>query len=119
MAINYNNFIKNKKAEDMAPLTEEELGFVTEVEEFIDDEIKKKINTDNKEVWIFLGYAKFQTRLGKKTYPPMTNARKELLMNTLISRYETAGWGHRYHIDDGYDGNMSGSDYLILKGKEQ
>jgi hypothetical protein len=47
----------------------------------------------------------------------MTNARKEFLKNELLKRYEDANWLIKWHIDDGLDGNMSGGDYLILKGK--
>ena len=48
----------------------------------------------------------------------MTETRKKILRTELIIRYEKANWEIDWHIDDGLDGpNMSGGDYLILKGK--
>ena len=52
----------------------------------------------------------------KKYFPAMTNARKEFLKKELFTRYENANWVISWHIDDRLDGNMSGGDYLILKG---
>jgi hypothetical protein len=46
----------------------------------------------------------------------MTNTRKSVLTAELLSRYEKANWSISWQIDDGMDGNMSGGDYLILKG---
>lgn len=122
MAIKFKEQLEKKKKEDIAPLTDEELGYITEVEEYIDKEIEKKINSDNNSVMIFLYYATFITRISDSTpreiYPPMTSARRKLLQDTLLDRYKKAGWTHKVEIDDGLDGNMSGADYLILSGKK-
>lgn len=119
MAINYNDHMGNKKKEDVAPFTAEELIYINEVENFIDGEIKRRIDTNNKTVSIFLGIPKFKIRVdGKSQYPYMTNARLNLLFEELMRRYDEAGWTYTLHIDDGLDGpNRSGDDYLILKGK--
>ena len=43
----------------------------------------------------------------------------KFLKTELLSRYEKANWVIDWHIDDGLDGpNMSGGDYLVLKGKK-
>jgi hypothetical protein len=85
----------------------------------IDSEIEKKLSTDNREIWIDITYIRFNYNPStKKPFQNMTNNRKTFLKEELLSRYEKANWEIKWHIDDGLDGpNMSGGDYLILKGK--
>ena len=81
--------------------------------------IEKKLSTDSREIWIDMAYVRFNYNPStKKPFPNMTNNRKVFLKKELLSRYEKANWSIDWHIDDGLDGpNMSGGDYLILKGK--
>ena len=120
MAIDFKQRFNALKLKDVEPLTSLELGYVKIIEDYIDSEIEKKLSTDSREIWIDTAYIRFNYNpLTKKTFPqPMTNARKKFLQEELLSRYEKANWEINWHIDDGLDGpNMSGSDYLILKGK--
>ena len=118
MAINFKEKIAELSSKDKAVLTQEELGYIKEIEDYIDCEIESKLTTDNLEIWIDKAYLSFQynSKL-KKTYPTMTSARKNLLKEELLSRYEKANWKISWYEDDGLDGpNSSGGDYLILKG---
>jgi hypothetical protein len=119
MAIDFKEKLVALQAKDSAPLTEEELGYIKQVEDYIDTQIEIKITTDNSEVWIDNAYVTFHHNpITKKFFPGMTEARKKVLQEKLLSRYEDANWEINWHIDDGLDGpNMSGGDYLILKGK--
>lgn len=119
MAINFKEKLASLQAKDSAPLTEEELGYVKNVEDYIDSEIERKLSTDRTEVYIDIAYVKFYYNPStKKPFPGMTESRKKVLQEKLLSRYEDANWEINWHIDDGLDGpNMSGGDYLILKGK--
>jgi hypothetical protein len=118
MAIDFKERFANLQSKDVEPLTQDELNYVKQVEEYIDSEIEKKLSTDNREVWIDKVYIQFYLNpKTKKNFPSMTNARKKFLQEELLSRYEKANWEIKWHIDDGLDGNMSGCDYLILRGK--
>ena len=120
MAIDFKEKFAELKSKDTEPLTGFESGYVKMVENYIDSEIQKKLSTDNIEVWIDVAYIRFNYNPEtKKPFPTqMTNARKKVLENELLNRYEKANWKIKWHIDDGLDGpNMSGGDYLILKGK--
>jgi hypothetical protein len=119
MAIDFKEKLASLRAKDSAPLTEDELGYIKQVEDYIDTQIEIKISADNSEVWIDGAHVRFSyNHLTKKTLPSMTNARKKFLQEELLSRYEKSNWEIKWHIDDGLDGpNMSGGDYLILKGK--
>lgn len=119
MAIDFKEKIENLKAKDIEPLSEEELGYVKQVEEYIDAQIEAKLSTDNGEVWIDKAYVGFYHNPStKKFFPSMTNARKQFLKDELLKRYENANWVINWHIDDRSEGNLSGGDYLILKGKK-
>ena len=119
MAIDFKEKIASLRAKDLAPLTEEELGYIKNIEDCIDFEIEKHLSTDIMKVSIDTAYVKFYHNFfTKQPFPKMTETRKKLLLKELLSRYEKANWEIEWHIDDGLDGpNMSGSDYLILKGK--
>ena len=119
MAIDFKEKIASLRARDLYPFTEEELGYIKQNEDYIDSEIEKKLSTDNSSVYIDAAYVRFTyNHSTKKPLPSMTNARKKFLQEELLSRYEKANWSIDWHIDDGLDGpNMSGSDYLTLKGK--
>jgi len=117
MAIDFKQKITELKLKDKAGLTPDELGYIKSIEDYIDGEIEKKLSTDRLEVWIDKNYVLFNYNLvTKKPFPIMTNARKSVLTGELLSRYEKANWKINWHEDDGRDGNMSGGDYLILKG---
>jgi hypothetical protein len=120
MAIDFKEKFAELKSKDTEPLIGVELNYIKIVESYIDSEIQKKLSTDNREIWIDVAYIRFNYNPEtKKPFPKqMTNARKKFLENELLDRYEKANWQIKWHIDDGLDGpNMSGGDYLILKGK--
>ena len=117
MAIDFKEKYSELKLKDRADLTADELGYIKSIEDLIDSEIEKKLSTDRLEVWIDKTYVLFNYNpITKKPFPSMTNARKSVLTGELLSRYEKANWKIDWHEDDGMDGNMSGGDYLILKG---
>jgi hypothetical protein len=118
MAIDFRERYLRAQILDTKPLTSEEEIYIKEVEDFIDDKIIKEINSDKTEVWIDKAYLTFvNNNVNKKRpYKPMTNARRKLLQETLLNKYKEKNWEIKWHIDDGLDGNMSGGDYLILKG---
>lgn len=115
MALNFKDLFDDAHRADTFPLTDVELGYIKEVEDYIDETIRNKFNSDVQSVSIFLGYPTFRSRI-KGSYPEITSGRKSFMFQELMSRYEKAGWKYEITIDDGLDGNMSGSDYLILKG---
>lgn len=117
MAIDFKEKYSELKLKDRADLTTDELGYIKSIEDLIDSEIENKVSTDRLEVWIDKNYVLFNYNPAtKKPFPSMTNARKSVLTGELLSRYEKANWKINWHEDDGMDGNMSGGDYLILKG---
>ena len=117
MAIDFKQKITELKLKDKAELTQDELGYIKTIEDYIDSEIERKLSTDNLEICIDKTYIKFfYNPATKKQFPSMTNARKSILTAELLSRYEKANWLISWQLDDGLDGNMSGGDYLILKG---
>lgn len=118
MAIDFKEKYSELNLKDKAELSPEELGYIKTIEDYIDREIEKTLSTDRLEVWIDKIYTLFNYNpVTKKPFPSMTNARKSVLTGELLSRYEKANWKINWHEDDGLDGpNMSGGDYLILKG---
>ena len=117
MAIDFKEKFSELRSKDKADLTQEELGHIKIIEDYIDKEIETKLSTDKLEVWIDKNYVLFHyNSTTKKPFPTMTSARKSFLTEELLSRYEKANWKITWYEDDGRDGNMSGSDYLILKG---
>jgi len=119
MAIDFRARYLTAQVLDTKPLTSEEEIYIKEVEDFIDEQIMKEITTDKTEVWIDRAYVSFvYNNVNKKRqYKPMTNARRNLLQETLLNKYKEKNWEIKWHFDDGLDGpNMSGGDYLILKG---
>jgi hypothetical protein len=117
MAIDFKEKFANLKAKDAEPLSQEELGYVKIIEDYIDSQIESKLSTDNGEVWVNIVYTRFAYNpVLKKPFPNMTNTRRSFLTDELLKRYEDANWLIKWQIDDGMDGNMSGGNYLILKG---
>ena len=117
MAIDFKEKISELRSKDEANLTQEELGYIKTIEDYIDSKIESDLSTDKLEVWIDKACVLFHYNpTTKKHFPAMTSARKNFLMEELLSRYEKASWKITWYDDDGRDGNMSGSDYLILKG---
>lgn len=112
MAIKYSELNKI----DKRPLTEEELATVSVIEKWIDDEILRQFKTKN-EVWIDLPSASFEYNpINGERRTNIKSIRKKMMADELKRRYEEADWTISYHIDDGTEGNMSGGDYMILKG---
>jgi hypothetical protein len=119
MAIDFKQKFAKLKAKDVEALSQEELGYIKQVEDYIDAQIEAKLSTDNIEVWIDKNCVSFYYNpSNKKNFPNMTNARKQFLKDELLKRYSEANWEIKWEYDDRLDGNMSGGDYLILKGKK-
>ncbi len=114
MAIDFKKQLALSQALDIKPLTSEEEIYIKEVEDFIDDKIIKEINSDKTEVWIDKAYVSFvYNNVNKKRqYRPMTNARRNLLQETLLNKYKEKNWEIKWRIDD----ELDGANYLILKG---
>jgi hypothetical protein len=112
MAIKYSELNKI----DKRPLSEEELAMVSVIEKHIDDEILRQFKTKN-EVWIDLCTANFEYNpINQERRTNMKSIRKKMMADELKRRYEEAEWTISYHVDDGTEGNLSGGDYMILKG---
>jgi hypothetical protein len=120
MAIDFKEKFSTLKNKDVEPLTQEELGYIKQVEDYIDSEISKKLSTDNLQVYIDKTCVDFgYNPITKNMFKEMTSSRKKFLREELLSRYERANWLIDWYFDDGLDGpNRSGGDYLILKGKQ-
>jgi hypothetical protein len=116
MAIKYSTVERIQKEKDNAPLNDEELAHVENVEKYIDEEILKKFGT-NPKINIDLSVASFRYDPANK----ITNyqeVRRGKMQAEIEKRYKNAGWRVSYHFDDMLDGpNMSGSDYMILEKK--
>jgi hypothetical protein len=120
MAIDFKVKYASLKEKDLSPLTHIELQYIKDVEDYIDSLIEERITTDTIEIWVDICYVNFSFNpINKKPYSYITSTRKKFLQEALLSLYEKANWKVSWHIDDGLDGpNMSGGDYLILKGKK-
>lgn len=112
-------FKELRKKLESTPLTEDELILIKNVEDYIDEIIVEKYDQSlYHEVSIDMAYTRF-------SYSPKTQSiiqglgqsRIPKMVAELERRYKVAGWEIKYHIDDGLEGNMSGGDYMILKGK--
>ena len=114
MAIRQKEILRKLKEEDF---NEEELSLLKDIEYYIDKIITDTYNGG--EIWIDLSIAKFFYHQIKKKSITLNNIRREKMYKELIARYYKAGWKTVLHLDDGSEGNMSGSDYLIIKGNEK
>ena len=116
MAIDFKEKITELKQKDIADLTQEELGYISVVENYIDSVINKDLSTDKEEVWIDKSIISFHYNpITKKGFPVMTRARQSFLTTKLLSKYEKANWKITWEDTD-YRDSMTGGDYLILKG---
>lgn len=116
MAIDFKEKITELKQKDVANLTQEELGYISVIEGYIDSVISKDLTTDKEEVWIDKSIISFQYNpITKKGFPVMTRARQSFLTTELLSKYEKANWKITWQEAD-YRDSLSGGDYLIFKG---
>ena len=108
MAIDFKEKFATLVVKDIEPLTQEELGYIKQVEDYIDSQIEVKLSTNNIEVWIDKRYVEFyHNPLTKKNFTTMSSARKRVLKVELLKRYENANWKLDWY-----------GDYLILRGKK-
>jgi hypothetical protein len=114
MVIRQKEILRKLKEEDF---NEEELSVLKDVEDYIDKTITDTYNGG--EIWIDLSIAKFFYHPIKKKSITLNNIRREKMYKELLARYYKAGWKTVLHLDDGSEGNMSGGDYLIIKGNEK
>jgi hypothetical protein len=119
MAIKFKEVYDLKKKFDTAPLSEEELTILEEVEEHIDNEIVDKYPKDQyNEVRISLCIPTFRYNPVTKKANDIHSTRRSAMQKELEKRYRESGWTISYSLDDGLDGpNRSGDDFWILKGK--
>jgi len=116
MAINFKDL---KHQLDTTPISEVELKLIKDVEDYIDAQILEKYDKSiYREVSIDMAYTRFSySPKTKSMIQGLGQSRIPKLVAELERRYKVAGWEIKYHIDDGSEGNMSGGDYMILKGK--
>lgn len=102
-----------------SPLNKEELSLIDKIEKYIDEKIRNGYSGG--EVWIEKQIVDFQyDPIEKKSrYNSLPEVRRKLMSEELERRYVEAGWKISLHLDDGLDGNMSGSDYWKLSGKKK
>lgn len=119
MAIDFKEKLTELQEKEKSGLTDTENLYVDLAESYIDSKIEKDLSTDKTSVWIDKGVVDFKYNpINGEMFPEMTSSRRKFLQDELLSRYEKSNWEIDWHIDDGLDGpNMSGGDYLILKGK--
>jgi hypothetical protein len=114
MAIRQKEILRKLKEEDF---NNEELSLLKDIEDYIDKKITDTYNGG--EIYVDLAIAQFYFHPIRKKSITLNNIRRDKMYKELISRYKKAGWQTRIHFDDGTEGNMSGSDYLIIKGNEK
>lgn len=116
MAISYKEINNKLKS---APLTEEELRLIQEVEDYIDSEIIDQFpNSIYKQVEIDLNYAVFNYSHKTKSMIISNAYRRQLMRTELEKRYNAAGWRISIKIGDDSDGpNFAGPDLWVLQGK--
>ena len=115
MAIKYKE-VKDKI--EKTPLTESELSIIKEVEDLIDNKIKKDFNGG--EISIELGTANFTyIQNWNKSPENIPDFRKQLMFKELERRFKAAGWKCvvMYGEDDGP--NRPAIDYWVLSGKSR
>ena len=107
MAIKYQD-LKEKLETD--PLTKQELEWIQEAEDFIDEEIRSKFGKIYYEVSIGKAIVQFNwSPVSRKIIDTMA-PRRGVMQNELIRRYTEAGWSILWgDIDD---------DYAVFKGKK-
>ncbi len=107
MAIKYQN-IKNKL--DTDPLTKQDLEWIQQAEDYIDEEIRTKFGKFYYEVGIDKTIVRFDwspvTKKQIDTMPP----RREVMQKELEKRYSEAGWSLSWGDFD--------YPYVIFKGKK-
>ena len=120
MAVKFKDVYDLKKKIDTAPLSEEELKFLEEIENYIDSEIVDKYPKSlYNEVRIDLCIPTFRYNTVTKKASDFRPSRQGVMQKELEKRYREAGWTIYYDLDDGLDGpNRSGADYWVLKGSQ-
>lgn len=119
MAVKFKDIYDLKKKIDTAPLSEEELVVLAQVENYIDKEIVEDYpKTEYNEVKIISSIPTFRFNPVTRISNDVPSARRVVMQKELEKRYKEAGWTISYDLDDGLDGpNRSGPDYWVLKGK--
>lgn len=118
MAVDLKKLKEKHEELDTAPLNSVELGYVAEVEKYIDDKILKNYTSDNRNVNIDLAIVDFDyDPIKHLSYNGLTRKRRGVLKEYMLEHYKASGWKFDTYIDDGLDGpNRSGVDYFIFKG---
>lgn len=116
MAIKRSKIRDKFKVAKNAPFTKQELKYIAEAEQYIDEKLEKEFDSSFG-THINLTIARFDySPLTKTTIEDVKSYRKDAMAKELERRYKSAGWRVTYHLDDGLDGpNMSGADYMILQ----
>ena len=107
MAVKYKD-IKEKL--ETSPLTKQELEWIQQVEDFIDEEIRSKFGKVNYEVFIDKPIVRFDwSPVSKKPIDTMS-PRRVVMQKELEKRYSEAGWSLSWGDFD--------YPYVIFKGKK-
>jgi hypothetical protein len=107
MAVKYKD-IKDKLETD--PLTPQELEWIQQAEDFIDDEIRSKFGKVYYEVFIDKSIVRFDWSPADKKQIDTMAPRRTVMQKELEKRYSQAGWSLSW---GDYDNN-----YVIFKGKK-
>jgi hypothetical protein len=106
MAIKYKD-IRNKLETD--PLTDQELSWIKQAEDYIDDEILTKFGKYYYEVGIDKAIVNFNWSPATKKPIDTMSPRRAIMQRVLEKKYVNAGWALNWgDIDD---------HYVIFKGK--
>ena len=115
MALQFEELIKTQKKIDNLPLSDEELAYVQETEEYIDTKILSNLKSQHTKIYIDLCIATFvwspvhSISLKEK----ISDRRRLLMIEELNRRFFAAGWV----LDYEYANELNfESDYLVLRG---
>jgi len=110
MAIKYDEIYSKVMYSEFSPL---ELKYITEAEEYIDQEIVKQFGKSNFTVEINLSVPTFRwSPKSNNIIHDLMDVRKPMMYKEIIERYKDAGWDCDTRIDE--YGGMNSCDYWIL-----
>jgi hypothetical protein len=106
MAINYQDLKDNLET---SPLTKQELEWIQQAEDFIDEEIRSKFGKNYYEVLIDKSIVRFDWSPVSKKHIDTMSPRRVVMQKELEKRYSEAGWSLSWGDFD--------YPYVIFKGK--
>lgn len=114
MPIKYKD-LKDRWDEKMGtPLDSYEMGLLTQVCEYVDQEIVLQFNEFEK-IDLFLYYFNFTTNIGTGEKINLPTKRRTKLLNTIEKLYQEAGWEIKFGYGGQFDENhLFSEDRVIL-----